>query len=42
MGINDFKMAYQPRTIIVKGKDDDLVTDSHSIALGGGTISLSY
>jgi tRNA 2-selenouridine synthase SelU len=30
-GINDFKKAYQPRTIIVKDENGDLVADSHSI-----------
>jgi len=29
--INDFKKAYQPRTNIVKGEKDNLVTNSHSI-----------
>jgi hypothetical protein len=41
-GINDFKMGYQSRTNIVKGKKGDLVTDCHSIVLGGGTISRSH
>ena len=30
-GINDFKKGYQPRTIIVKDEEGDLVADSHSI-----------
>ena len=30
-GINDFKKGYQPRTIIVKNEEGDLVADSHSI-----------
>ena len=29
-GINDFKKAYQPRTIIVKDEKGNLVADSHS------------
>jgi len=29
-GINDFKEGYQPRTIIVKYEEGDLVADSHS------------
>jgi len=29
--VNEFKKAYQPRTNIVKGEKDNLVTDSHSI-----------
>jgi hypothetical protein len=35
-------MGYQPRTIIAKGMKGDIVTDSHTIVLGGGAISLSY
>jgi hypothetical protein len=35
----DFNVGYQPWTKIVKS---DLVTDSHSIWLGGETISLNY
>jgi hypothetical protein len=30
-GINDFKMAYEPRTNVVKDEKGDLVADSHSI-----------
>ena len=30
-GINDFKNGYQPRCIIVKDENGDLVADSHSI-----------
>jgi len=30
-GINDFKKAYQPRTIKVKDEKGDLVADSHNI-----------
>jgi hypothetical protein len=30
-GINDFRKGYQPRTIIVKDKKDDVVAGSHSI-----------
>ena len=30
-GINDFKKGYQPRTIIVKDEEGDLVADSHSV-----------
>ena len=30
-GINDFKMGYQPRNIIVKDEKGDLVADSRSI-----------
>ena len=41
MGITEFKKGYQPGTNIVKDEKGDLVTDSHSILLGGGTISLS-
>ena len=41
-GINDFKKGYQPRTNIVKDEKGDLVADSHSIWLGGGTMSLRY
>jgi hypothetical protein len=41
-GINDFKKGYQPRTNIVKDEKGDLFTDSHSIFLGGRTISLIY
>ena len=39
-GISDFK-DYQPRTNIVEDEKGDLVTDCHSIWLGGGTNSLS-
>jgi len=42
MGISDYKKAYQPRTNIVKDEKGDVVTDSHRIWLGGGTISTSY
>jgi hypothetical protein len=35
------KKGYHRRTN-VKDKKGDLVTDCHSIWLGGGTISLSY
>jgi len=35
----DFKVGYQPRNNVV---ESDLVTDTHSIWLGGGTISLNY
>ena len=41
MGISDFKHGYQPRTNIVKDEKGVLVTDFHSIWLGGGNISLS-
>ena len=41
-GINDLKNGYQPRTNIVKDEKGDLFADSHSIWLGGGTVSLSY
>jgi hypothetical protein len=30
-GINDFKMGYQPTTLIVKDEKGDLIADSHSI-----------
>jgi hypothetical protein len=30
-GINDFKKGYQPRTMIAKDENGDLVADSHSI-----------
>ena len=30
-GINEFKKGYQPRIIIVKDEEGDLVADSHSI-----------
>jgi len=30
-GINDFKKGYQPRTIIVKDEEGDLLADSHNI-----------
>ena len=30
-GINDFKKGYQPRTIIIKDEEGDLIADSHSI-----------
>jgi hypothetical protein len=33
-GINDFKKGYQPRTVIVKDENGDLVADSHSIMAG--------
>jgi hypothetical protein len=39
--ISDFKNDYQPRTNIVNNDKGGLVTDSHSILEGGGTISLS-
>jgi len=38
----NFKRGYQSRTNIVKDEKGDLVADSLSIWLGGGTISLSY
>ena len=41
-GINNFKEGYQPRNNIVKDEKGDLVTDCHSILLGGGTISLCF
>ena len=40
-GISDFKKGYQPGTNIVKNERGDMVTDCHSIWLGGGTIFLS-
>jgi len=40
--INEFKKGYQSRTNIAKDEKGDLVSDSHSIWLGGGTISLSF
>jgi len=40
-GISDFKKGYQLSANIVKDEKGDLVVDSHSIWLGGGTISLS-
>jgi hypothetical protein len=30
-GINDFKKVYQPRTLIVKDEEGDLIADSHSL-----------
>jgi len=42
MGINNFKKGYDPITNIIKDEKDHWVTDSHSILLCGGTISLSY
>jgi len=42
MGITEFKKGYQPGPNIVKDEKGDLVTDSHSILLDGGTVSLSY
>jgi len=30
-GINDFKMGYRPRTVIVKDEKGELVADRHSI-----------
>ena len=30
-GINDLKKGYQPRTIIVKDEEEDLVADTYSI-----------
>jgi hypothetical protein len=41
-GINDFRKGYQPRTNIVKDEKGDLITDSHSIWLGGRTIPINY
>ena len=41
-GINDFKKGYQPRCNIVEDEKVDLVADTHSIVVGGGTISPSY
>jgi hypothetical protein len=41
-GINDLKVGYKPITNIVRDDLGDLVTESYSIWLGGGTISLSW
>jgi flagellar basal body P-ring protein FlgI len=41
-GISDFKKIYKPRTNIVMDEKGGLVTDAHSILLGGVTISLTY
>jgi hypothetical protein len=41
-GISGFKNGYQPRTNIIKDQKGDLVVDSHSNWLGGGTIFPSY
>jgi hypothetical protein len=41
MDISGFQKGYQPGTNIVKDEKGDMVTDSHSILLDGGTISLS-
>jgi len=40
-GIIDFPKGYQPRTKIVEGEKDDLVTDPTVFWLGGGTPSPS-
>jgi len=40
-GISEFKKGYQPRTNIVQGEKNDLVTDCNTIWLGGGIISPS-
>ena len=40
-GIGDFKKSYQPTINIVRNEKGDFVTDSHSILIGGGTISLN-
>jgi hypothetical protein len=41
-GINDVKRGYQPKTMIGKDEKGDLVADSHSIMVSGGTISPRY
>jgi len=41
MGITEFKKGNQPGTNTVNDEKGDLITDLHSILLGGGTISLS-
>jgi len=42
MGITEFKKGNQPGTYTVKDEKGVLVTDLHSILLGGGTISLTF
>jgi hypothetical protein len=42
LGINEFKRGYQPRNNVVKDENGDLLTDSHSIKIGGNTTFLSY
>ena len=40
--ISHFKNGYQPGTNIVKDDRGDLVTDWHSLRLGGRNFSLSF
>jgi len=39
---NSSKYGYQRRPNIVQDENSGLVTDSHSILAGGGTMSLNY